>query len=316
MACCQAPSPDPEADSAPDPAPTVSAPGADRQNDDSPAAACAVTADSLAVHDDWLATGIPVEQLTPAGWDPARHPTLIFMHGDNTAPSQYHCYRELLAACCVRSIYPRQPTTKRSQLEALSWDQRFIRWSNLVGIYEKVAAEQEPSRIFIGGHSIGAYTALLAAGAKSAIDGERARNCKPGRCRPLPAAGYISISGWPAQSARKRKPFWFSKDAFEALSPNRYVAYGTRDNGRADPCLLRQPPTCRGDAYQVDADRAEQLNLRLDVVEGFEHFHFMCNADWRVSHQQPAKMRDFVERLADWIATTNADQASRPPVSG
>jgi pimeloyl-ACP methyl ester carboxylesterase len=275
-----------------------------------------VAPESFTVHDDWMETGISVEQLVPEGWDPARHPTLIFLHGDNTAPSQYHCYRELLASCCVRSLYPRQPTSKRSQLEPLGWDLRFIRWTNLVTIYEKVAAEQEAARIFVGGHSIGAYTALLAAGARSEIAGRSARDCDADSCRPLAAAGYIAISSWPAQGARKRRPFWFPRRAFEALSPNRYVAYGTRDNARADRCLRQQPPSCRGDAYLVDQQRADELNLRLDVVEGFEHTHFMCNPDWRKSHQHPQQIRAFVERLADWVAATNAAQASRPPDIG
>lgn len=272
-----------------------------------PQTACAESAESLVVHDDWLGTGIPVEELTPAGWDPARHPTLIFLHGDNTAPGQYHCYRELLASCCVRSLYPRQPTTARSELEGLGWDQRFIRWANLVAVYRRVVEQQAPDRVFVGGHSIGAYTAMLAAGARSELGGQGAGNCAGGRCRPLPAAGYISISGWPARGALSSKRFWFPAEAFDALAPNRYVAYGTRDTSRTDRCLTSRPPICRGDAFLVDRDRAEELNLRLDVVEGFEHFHFMCNEDWRESHQHPQKIQELVERLADWITQTTRD---------
>ncbi|MBW2278518.1 MAG: hypothetical protein JRF63_13575, partial [Deltaproteobacteria bacterium] len=134
-----------------------------------PPAACTMTGDSLTIDDDWQGTGLEVEELIPEGWDPQRHPTLIFLHGDNTAPGQYHCYRELLASCCVRSIYPRQPNTARCEMEPLGWDQRFIRWSNLVLVYSKVVEQQDESMVIIGGHSIGAYTAMLAAGARSGI---------------------------------------------------------------------------------------------------------------------------------------------------
>lgn len=273
-----------------------------------PPAACAESAESLTTHDDWLGTGIGVEELIPGGWDPERHPTLIFLHGDNTAPGQYHCYRELLASCCVRSLYPRQPTTARCGLEGLGWDQRFIRWTNLVTIYRRVVKQQDPDRVFIGGHSIGAYTAMLAAGARSEIDDQHAGNCPGGRCRPLPAAGYISISGWPARGSRSPEPFWFSADAFDALRPNRYVAYGTRDTSSTDRCLTLRPPGCRGDAFLADRDRAEALNLRLDVVGGFEHYHFMCNQDWRESHKRPRIIRAFVERLGDWIVQTAGNE--------
>jgi len=305
-------------DAAPSAAPPAAEPAAPAPTPISaaPPVACNLTGDSLTFHEDWLGTGLEVEELTPAGWDPTRHPTLIFLHGDNTAPGQYHCYRELLAGCCVRSIHPRQPTTARSKLEPLGWDQRFIRWTNLVAVYERVAAEQDADRIFIGGHSIGAYTAMLAAGARSEIDGQRAGNCAGGRCRSLPAAGYISISGWPARgSQRRRGPFWFPPDGFDELRPGRYVAYGTRDTSRTDPCLTRRPPACRGDAYEVDRDRAEELNLRLDVVEGFEHVSFLCDENWRRTHTHPAEIQAFVERLGDWIAETNTSSARAQGVS-
>lgn len=269
-----------------------------------PPQACAVSADSLKHHDDWHGSGIEVDELVPDGWDPERHSTLIFLHGDNTAPDQYHCYRELLASCCVRSLYPRQPTSARSGMEPLGWDQRHVHWLNLAAIYFEVIRQQNKDRIFIGGHSIGAYTSMLAAGARSRVRRDRVGNCTRRSCRPLRAAGYISISGWPAQSSRARRPFWFAKRAFGRLQPNRYVAYGSLDTSRTDSCLHQTPPTCRGDAYEVDRERADELNLSLDVIEGFEHKHFMCNDDWRESHEHPEQMRDFVERIGDWIAET------------
>jgi pimeloyl-ACP methyl ester carboxylesterase len=272
-----------------------------------PPAACSLSADSLTTADDWRGTGLEVGELVPDGWDPRRHPTLIFLHGDNTAPDQYHCYRELLAPCCVRSIYPRQPNSAAGGIDALGWYHRYLRWSNLRLVYDLVTAEQDAELVFIGGHSIGAYTAMLAAGANSWILKEQAGNCTPRRCRPLPAAGYISISGWPARSRRARQPFWFSRKAFEQLEPNRYVAYGTHDTSTTGDCFYSTPPLCRGDAFEVDRKRADELNLRLDVLEKFEHSHFMCNENWRESHRYPQGIRDFVDRLGDWIAATAAE---------
>jgi pimeloyl-ACP methyl ester carboxylesterase len=257
--------------------------------------ACTVTAESTTVHDDWNGTGIEVTELRPVQWSASEHPTLLFGHGNDLFPDSYACYRELLAESCVRTIVPRLWNTDDGDLPHLGWEARQLRWDDTLAIYDELAAQQEHELIFVGGHSMGAYSALLAAGADSIIGGDQVE------CEPIDAAGYVIISGWPAQNAVADPPFWFAEHAFEELRPNRFVAYGELDVSSGDPCLEVSPPSCRGDSYWIDEQEAEDANLEHVLVTAFEHCDFACGPDWREDHPDPAGIEAFVGDLGAWI---------------
>jgi len=269
---------------------------------------CTIGEDSVVHDSDWLGTGVEVTELTPTEWDPDEHPTLLFSHANDLLPQSYVCYQYLLAERCVRTVMPRQWNTEDGELPHLGWEARALRWESTLAVYDELTEQQNTDLIFIGGHSIGAYTTLLAAGADSFIGEQQAGNCEVDddevECEPLDAAGYVIISGWPAQRAAASPPFWFAHDAFADLGPSRFVAYGQLDASSGDPCLQETPPACRGDSYWIDAPAAADLNLRHVALEGFDHLDFTCNGNWEEDHAFPEAIEEFVASLGDWIRQT------------
>ena len=259
-------------------------------------------------------TGIEVTELRPFEWMAPLHPTLLFGHGNNLSPGSYHCYAQLLGERCIRTLMPRLWNTDDGDLPHLGWEARQLRWDDTVAVYDELTAQQDDDLVFIGGHSMGAYTTLLGAGAVSVIGEEQGGNCELDgdqiECETLDAAGYVIVSGWPAQSAQNDPPFWFDHAAFEDLLPSRFVAYGELDSSSGDPCLAETPPSCRGDSYWIDETEADELNLIHEMVTGFDHLDFACGANWETAHSDPDAIADFVEGLAHWIWDLALDDGS------
>src|SRR6185503_21080111 len=101
------------------------------------------------------------------------------------------------------------------------------RWTEVSSVHRALSQLQDPRHIFFAGHSFGAYTSLLAAGADSRVASGQAGNCLTDECPALPAQGYVILSGQPAQNAVNAQPFWFGPSAFDRVALRRYVAYGT-----------------------------------------------------------------------------------------
>lgn len=145
-----------------------------------PAAAQTPTLETVA---DWQATGVAVDVFTPPGWS-IEDPTVVFSHGDQTSPSQYHCYREIWAEHGIRTISPYEQNGSDNA-------GRQARWSQIRKVYHALSELQEPRRLFFAGHSFGAYATLLAAGADSRTGNLNALNCHGDECPALPAQGYV-----------------------------------------------------------------------------------------------------------------------------
>jgi pimeloyl-ACP methyl ester carboxylesterase len=257
------------------------------------------------IDEDWHGTGIEVAEIIPHGWDPATHPTLLFGHGNGFFPESYTCYGEILGRSCVRTVLPRQWNTDDGDYPHLGWEARELRWESTVAVYDVLSEQQDTELIFVGGHSMGAYTALLAAGADSRIGEHQAGNCEveddETTCEPLEAAGYVIVSGWPAQGAMDDPPFWFAEHAFAELRPDRFVAYGELDESSGDACLDETPPVCRADSYWIDADSADDLHLKHVMLPSFEHEDLACGPSWIQSHAFEHAIVGLVYELEDWI---------------
>jgi hypothetical protein len=245
---------------------------------------------------DWLGSGEEALVVTPDGWR-AGDPTLIFSHGAGSAPESYACWPERLAERGIRTVLPvlASDITPRN---------RALRFASLRAIHGAIAAREGTRGLFFGGHSFGAYASLLAAGADGRLPGIDPGNCTPGGCAPLAAAGYVILSGQPAQSALDEPPFWFSHQAFAGLAPDRLVIHGSRDFSTTDTCLSasRGDPACRADSYRVDEGAAQAQGNRLVVVEDFAHGDFACGPNWR-TREDAATLQGVMDTVADFITT-------------
>ena len=242
---------------------------------------------------NWWWTAQTVLDVTPDGWTPDS-PIVIFASALGGDIESYRCYAETWKTQGIRTLIP-------LMAGGMTFEQRRSRWRQLNIIYEALRREpagnwrrpaQAVSKIVVAGHSFGAYIALLAAGADSTIGSEQAGNCDDADCRPLPAAGYVVLSGQPAQSAKAAPPVWFAPDAFRNLAPNRLVMYGSRDFVPTDPCMTEghpDAPACRGDA----ASGSTPAGATLKVIEGFTHSDFGCG--------DPARVRPVQLEIGTWI---------------
>jgi len=245
---------------------------------------------------NWYATAQTVLDVVPDGWN-SRSPVVIFASARGGDFESYRCYAEAWKEQGIRTVIP-------LMAGGITFEQRRSRWRQLNIIYEALRREvagnwkREPSpadKIVFAGHSFGAYVALLAAGADSRLHGQQAGNCADGGCPPLPAAGYLIISGQPAQTAKSDPLFWFAKDALRNLASPRLVVYGTRDFVDTDACLTAgavEVPMCRGDAHTAKPEQSTLL-----VVPEFEHSNFGC------AQPEPARARLAVvqRQMGDWI---------------
>jgi hypothetical protein len=259
-----------------------------------PAGAQVPTLETIA---NWQGTGVTVDVFTPSGWSVA-DPTVVFSHGDGLSPTQYHCYREIWAEHGIRTISP-------YETDGTDTAGRQARWTEVSSVHRALSQLQDPRHIFFAGHSFGAYTTLLAAGADSRLGSGQAGNCPSDECPALPAQGYVILSGQPAQNAVNPQPYWFGTSAFDHLAPRRYVAYGTADYSPLDACMASGSPACRGDSYTIDGTRAADLGLELHVQDGFTHLMFLCGPNWRTTHTEPAAIQALGDDIARWIASVS-----------
>lgn len=243
---------------------------------------------------DWRGSGQAALVVTPNGWQ-ASNATVIFSHGAGSSPENYVCWPQLYADRNIRTILPYTPG-------AISPQTRASRFTVLQRIHRVAVQQQGSNRIVFGGHSFGAYATLLAAGADGRVTGVDPGNCSGTSCSPLAAAGYLVISGQPAQSAEATAPFWFPRSGFGALQGGRYVIYGSRDFSSTDPCLsaARNNPLCRSDSYTVDQASATALGNRLRLVDGFDHGAFGCGAGWR-SRSDAAQLESLIIDTASFV---------------
>ncbi|MEO1530354.1 MAG: alpha/beta hydrolase, partial [Planctomycetota bacterium] len=224
---------------------------------------------------DWRGTGVEVLSLTPNDWTP-ESATLIFSHGAGSSPETYICWGDVPARNGIRVLMPYLDT-------GITTRTRTSRYSDIAALHGEVSQEQSTDEIVFGGHSFGAYVTLLAASANGRLGNANPQNCSDTDCPTLSAAGYIMLSGQPAQSAQADPPFWFEEDAFENLAPGLTVVYGTEDYSQVDPCMapFSGTPTCRGDAFTASVDSPEARANQEIVVPGFQHGNFSCGINWR-----------------------------------
>lgn len=263
---------------------------------------------------NWSATAQTVLDISPGNWTPSS-PTVIFAGGAGGEIEPYRCYAETWQAQGIRTVIP-------LMAGGITFEQRRSRWRQLNTIYEALLRQpagnwkRPPVRrekLVIAGHSFGAYVALLAAGADSRLGQEQAGNCAAdGRCAALSAAGYLILSGQPAQNARANPPFWFRPDAFRALAPGRLVIYGSKDFVPTDPCMTEtvvDSPSCRGDAHTAQP-AASNRHSQLKVIEGFSHSDFGCTG---VRKEHAESLTNLQREIGEWIVqiTNRAPERQR-----
>jgi pimeloyl-ACP methyl ester carboxylesterase len=253
---------------------------------------------TLQCFSNWRGSGIAAEVETPSGFDPATTPTVIFSHGANSSPRAYECYRQLWVERGIRTISP--------DLDDDITTGRAARWSSIKAIHAALLREQSANHVFFSGHSFGAYTTLLAAGADSRTASQDAGNCGGTTCEVLAAAGYVPVSAQPAQSALRASPSWFGRDAFRALAPHRLVIFGSVDYSVEDPCMSSSSatvPICRADSTVIDSS-SSAADASYQVIAGFSHNNFACGQGWP-SRADVGLLRQVVGVMGDWILARN-----------
>jgi hypothetical protein len=245
---------------------------------------------------NWFATAQTVLDVAPDGWT-SSSPVVIFASAAGGEIEPYRCFAETWKAQGIRTVIP-------LMAGGITFEQRRSRWRQLNIVYEALRREargnwrRPPSpagKIVFAGHSFGAYVTLLAAGADSRVNGEQAGNCTDAGCSPLPAAGYVIISGQPAQNAKSEPLFWFARDAFRNLAPSRLVVFGTQDFVATDACMTAgavATPSCRGDAHTVNPQHST-----LIVVPDFTHGDFSCVPP----EANRARLTAVQRQLGEWI---------------
>ena len=126
----------------------------------------------------------------------------------------------------------------------------------LAGLHEQVGALRgrlDLQRIGIGGHSYGAYTALLCAGARVRIDGESRTFAEPR------AKAFLALSP-PGNGSRG-----LSRESWNAVHAPLLCVTGTRDGG-----VLGEPPEWREDAFRA----LPPGDHGLLVLDGADHHTF------------------------------------------
>lgn len=244
---------------------------------------------------DWEGTGVGVIAYTPKGWN-VGEPTVLFMPGGGIAPRAYGCYGKTWGQLGIRTLI-------LELADGASRNVRRERWRELVTVYGRLTAQQASRHVVIAGHSAGAYLTLIAAGANSRLGTWATNHCTTQGCTSLAAAGYVIISGQGAQSGEGDPPFWFARDAFRHLEPNRFVVYGTRDYAPGDPCISEEnkAPTCRADAFTVDQDSGGAGQSVLRVVDGFTHNDFICHQSQLGALGQSERRRELTLEMGQWI---------------
>ena len=244
----------------------------------------------------------------PAG-TPGPWPLVIFSHGLGGSKLGYGYLGRCWAAHGYASIHPshrenvpfgvteaEKPTVAvlRAMKEAIdnpaNWEARPRDVAAIIDSLSTLDFPIDAARIAVAGHSYGAYTALLCAGARIQLEG-RTRDLSEPRAH-----------------------------AFIALSP---PGNGSRGLGAASWALIRKPVLCvsgtndAGFDGQAPSWREESFHAMqppdktLVVVEGAEHFTFSGGRPRRAA--DPAHLRD-IEAATLWFLDRHLRGDPRPLV--
>ncbi|GAC1339735.1 MAG: hypothetical protein NVSMB23_09110 [Myxococcales bacterium] len=238
---------------------------------------------------------LPVRIYYPAADLPERLPAIVFSHGLGGTRHGYAWLGRSWASHGIVSLHPTHGGSgagllRRGRVEALramkaaiedprNWEERtadvsfLLQAAPLLGAaVPALEARIDPARLAVGGHSFGAFTALLVAGARVTVRGA-ARDFGDRRCR---AALALSPPG-----AGERG---LESGSFAAIDRPFLSMTGSEDVG-----LRGQPASWREEPFRAMPAGGKWLV----VLEGAEHFTF---SGGRPRRPAPVAQRALIER--------------------
>ncbi len=217
-----------------------------------------------AVHDGRRGVEISLRGYAPAGRGP--FPAVVFSHGFGYSRLGYGFLGSELARAGIISLHPTHAGTDAAALLGFADTQAALsfalgrpelwrsRAADVTAVIDAVESDQlaaiqgrcAAARIGVAGHSFGAFTALLVAGARIFVEGREEQHGDP---RPR---AFCALSP-PGLGQRGLQP-----GSLRDLTRPVLCMYGTRDQGPH-----QQPPSWRGEAFD-DLPPGDKLELVLD----------------------------------------------------
>jgi predicted dienelactone hydrolase len=270
------------------------------------------TIEKLVLHDATRKKDIPLKIYYPVGAGP--FPVIVFSHGAWASKDSYSALGQYWAAHGYVSIHPshadsRKDSDTRGTLpdtisDPQAWEDRpkdisFVLDS--LGLIEKkkraLRGKLDRTRIGVGGHSFGAYTAEAVAGATVTM---------PGKTHPQSFADK-RVRAFVVMSPQGTGEMGLTDHSWDHIRVPMFLMYGTRDFGtqRRTPTWRSQPfyYSPPGDKYDLVLDGATHLTFVGPIQEGapvtplFECVEIASQAFWDAYLKDDVKAKQLLSKV-------------------